>query len=264
WGNFSIHHRLKQYLPEELTQVFWIFNWESGTPEYEKILRLGLGDILEEVKARKERLNQEYLAASLNGEEFVKKRDTLEGMIITLEAAINWSKRYAQLASALAEVEPDLIRKKELETIAATCEHVPENPARTLPEALQCYWFIHLIINFIDLPQVGSGVRFDDVFYPFFEKDVQEGRLNREQAQEWVEFVFVKFQETGFLHAPIWSGFGGGALGYQTITIGGVDAMGKDITNEMSYIILDATKSVRAIVPPLALRWHDGIPKKLV
>ncbi|NIP35818.1 MAG: hypothetical protein GWN18_12715, partial [Thermoplasmata archaeon] len=74
--------------------------------------------------------------------------------------------------------------------------------------------------------------------YPFYEQDVREGRITRDEAQECVEFLFVKFQETGFLHAPIWSGFGGGALGFQTVTIGGVDARGNDVTNELSYIVL--------------------------
>jgi formate C-acetyltransferase len=104
----------------------------------------------------------------------------------------------------------------------------------------------------------------DQSFRPFTSGTSLRAGSLRDEAQECVEFLFVKFQETGFLHAPIWSGFGGGALGFQTVTIGGVDAQGNDVTNELSYLVLDATKSVRAIVPPLALRWHDGIPAKLV
>lgn len=264
WGDFSIHHRLRKYLPEELANVFWIFNWECATPNYEKILKVGLKGILEEARERQCKLDGEYMAETLNGIEFVKKKDFLNSTIIALEAVINWSKRYAKLARALAEAETDPIRRQELETIARTCEWVPENPARSLQEALQCYWFVHLVVNFIELPQVGSGIRFDQCFNRFYEEDVRAGRLNREQTQELVECLFVKFQETGFLHAPIWSGFGGGALGFQTVTIGGTDSEGRDITNEMSYIVLDACKSVRAIVPPLALRWHDEIPRKLV
>ena len=264
WGNSSIHHMLRGYLPEDLKEIFWIFNWESATPNYGKILEIGLGGILVEVKTRKAALDAEYMAESMSGVDYVKKTNALESMIITIEAAIAWSKRYAALAAELAGAESDAERKSELEAIAAACEHVSEHPARSLQEALQCYWLVHLIVNFIDIPQVGSGVRFDQCFNRFFEKDVTEGRLDRAGAQELVEFLFVKFQETGFLHAPIWSGFGGGALGYQTVTLGGVDSEGVDVTNEMSYILLDATMSVRAIVPPLALRWHDRMPGKLV
>ena len=264
WGNNSIHHRHKSYLPDELREVFYVFNFEASTPNYKKILQKGLKGILEEVRERLARLDAEFMEGKINGDEFVVMKDELDAMVITIEAAVGWAKRYATLARDLAEREADPARKDELETMAAHCEWVPENPARTYAEALQCYWLIHLIINFIDLPQVGSGIRMDQIFYPYYAADVEAGRLTREEAQEWLEFIFVKFQETGFLHAPLWSGFGGGALGFQTVTIGGVDERGQDITNEMSYIVLDATKTVRAIVPPLALRWHDGIPRKLV
>ena len=264
WGDHSIHHRAKKYLTSELAEQFWIFNWESATPNYEKILSIGLRGIIEETKARLNRLNNDYDAEKLNGLDFVRKKDFLESAIITLEAVVRWSKRYAAMAADMAKKESDVLRKAELMQIAEVCARVPEHPARTLFEAIQSYWLVHLVINFIELPQVGSGIRFDVVFNPYFEKDLASGAMTREKAQELVEFLFVKFQETGFLHAPIWSGFGGGALGFQTVTIGGVDSRGRDVTNEMSMIILDATKSVRAIVPPLALRWHDGIPKKLV
>lgn len=264
WGNSSLHHRLRSYLPDELNEVFWIFNWESSTPNYEKILRVGLKGILEEVRQRKEKLEEDYMAETMTGIEYVSKRDELDAMALSLEASIRWAKRYAAMARDKAEKTLDPSRKEELKAIADICEWVPENPARTFHEALQSYWLIHLIINFIELPMVGTGIRFDKVMNRFYEKDVQEGRIDRDQAQELVEFLIVKFQETGFLHAPIWSGFGGGTLGYQTVTLGGVDSEGKDITNEMSYIFMDAVKTVKAIVPPLALRWHDDIPEDLV
>jgi pyruvate formate-lyase/glycerol dehydratase family glycyl radical enzyme len=264
WGNSSLHHKLKAYLPEELKEVFWIFNWESTTPNYDRIFKLGLKGILIEVEERVDKLENDYVRGMMNGVDYIKMKDELLAMTITLKAVIAWSKRYADLAREMASQETLAARKKELLMIAGICEKVPEHPAGSLPEALQSYWLIHLVINFLDLPQVGSGIRFDQCLNAYLEKDLNEGRLTRAEAQEWVEFVFVKFQETGFLHAPIWSGFGGGALGYQTITIGGVDEKGRDITNEMSMIVLDAVISVRAIVPPLALRWHDGIPAKLV
>jgi len=264
WGNRSIHHMSKKYLTPELKEQFWIFNWESATPNYDKILSIGLKGILEEARERLKKLDREYMDETINGIDFVKKKDFLESTIITLEAVCRWSKRYAELARNLAKSEKEVLRKVELANIAEVCDRVPENPARTLHEAIQSYWFIHLVVNFLEMPQVGSGIRFDVVFNPFYEKDLADGKMTRESAQELVEFLFVKFQETGFLHAPIWSGFGGGALGFQTVTIGGVDSNGRDVTNEMSFIILDATKTVRAIVPPLALRWHDGIPGKLV
>ncbi|MDY6850794.1 MAG: pyruvate formate lyase family protein, partial [Thermodesulfobacteriota bacterium] len=147
---------------------------------------------------------------------------------------------------------------------AEICDWVPGNPARTLHEALQCINFVHFVVTFIELPLVGWGIRLDKCCGQFYDDDIQAGRITRDQAQELVECLFVKNQETGYLHSPLWSGFGGGALGYQTLNIGGMDSSGKDITNEISYIVLDAMQAIRTVTPPLALRYHDGTPKKLV
>ncbi|MEM2136308.1 MAG: pyruvate formate lyase family protein [Candidatus Jordarchaeaceae archaeon] len=265
WDKLAVHHIFKRIIPKGVAdEIVYVFNWECATPNYQKIFQIGLKGIIQEAQKRKERLVKELVEGKINGEEYVKKTMFLDSVIIVLEAAINWAKRYAKLARELAEKEENPLRRRELETIAKNCEWVPENPPRTLHEALQCYWLIHLIVNFIELPMVGDGIRFDVCFNPYYEKDLKEGRITREQAQEIVECVFVKSQETGFLHPPVWSGAGGGAIGFQTITIGGTDSDGNDVTNEMSYIVLDAMKSVRTVTPPIALRWHDKIPKKLI
>ena len=264
WENLAIHHLFKNVIPKELYNEFYVFNWESATPNFEKLFKLGLKGIIQEAEERLGRLEKEWLIGSNNGENYVHKKQFLQAVIITMEGTINWAKRYAELAKKKAENIDNPIRKAELEQIARNCEWVPENPPRTLQEALQYYWFIHLIVNFIDLPMVGDGIRFDVCFNPYYENDLKENKITRDQAQELVECIFVKSQETGFLHPPIWSGAGGGAIGFQTITIGGINSEGKDITNEMSYIVLDAMNSVRTVTPPLALRWNNKIPKKLI
>lgn len=265
WDKLAVHHLFKRMIPKGVAdEIVYVFNWECATPNYQKIFQIGLKGIIQEAEKRKERLVKELVEGGINGEDYVEKTRFLDSVIIVLEAAINWAKRYAKLAHEMAERENNQARRRELETIAKNCEWVPENPPRTLLEALQCYWLIHLIVNFIELPMVGDGIRFDVCFNPYYEKDLKEGRITREQAQELVECIFVKSQETGFLHPPVWSGAGGGAIGFQTITIGGTDSEGNDVTNEISYIVLDAMKSVRTVTPPLALRWHDKIPKKLI
>jgi len=111
---------------------------------------------------------------------------------------------------------------------------------------------------------VGCGVRFDKVFYPFYKKDVEAGKITREEAQELFECVWIKFLETGFLHPPIWSGSGGGGLGWQTVTIGGTTNEGGDVTNDVTYLVLDSVDALKTLQPPLALRWHSGTPRELL
>jgi len=264
WKNLSIHNIYKAYLPEELEDYTYTFNFECATPNYEKILSIGLNGIISEVQEKKKRLKDNLLNSTINALDYVQRNEFLDAVIISLDSAIKWGKRYAELARKTADSEQDPKRRAELEAIAQTCEQVPGNPARTLHEAIQSFWFIHLIVNFIEMPMVGDGIRFDVCMGPFYEKDFKEGRIDKDQALEMVECLFVKSQETGFLHPPIWSGQGGGAIGYQTLNIGGVDSDGKDVTNEISFLVLEAMKNIKTVTPPLAFRWHDNTPKKLV
>jgi len=264
WKNSAVHNLLRGYLPKELSDITYVLNYDVGTPNYDKLLNLGLKGFIKEAKQRKERLEKEFVSEKIDATTYLKKREFLDAVVIVLTAAITWAKRYSRLARILARFEKDSLKKQELELIAENCDHVPENPARTLHEAIQSYWLIHLIVNVIELPTMGDGIRFDVSMGQFYEKDLEKGLVTREMAQELVECTFIKSLETGYLQPSIWSGLGPGGLGFQTLSIGGVDSDGNDVTNEISLIILDAMKSIRTVTPPLALRWHDKIPKRLI
>jgi len=271
WKSRAVHGMERDLLPEEI-KPFWRYKgvgyfgyyFEVSTPDYEKVFKVGFKGILEEVEEKAKEVDKAYNDMMMDAKEFLEKKQFLESVMIVLKATINWAKRYALVAKEMAANEKDEGKRRELEEIAQICGWIPENPARTLHEALQCFCLIHYINSFLELPQVGCGARFDRLFYPFYKKDKEEGKITREGAQELVECLWIKFQETGFIHPPIWSGLGGGGLGWQTVTIGGTTEDGEDASNEMSHIVLDATKNIRTIQPPLALRWHDKIPKDLV
>ena len=130
---------------------------------------------------------------------------------------------------------------------------------RTLHEALQCYYFILLITKVIELQGTGTGDRFDQIMYPYYKKDKEEGRITREQAQELVEFVFLKQNEFGDLVPPMTE-----ALTLRVSTIGGVTSDGDDATNEMTYIAMDAKDAMGLAQPALAVRLHNKTPKEFM
>jgi formate C-acetyltransferase len=148
-----------------------------------------------------------------------------------------------------AKTIKDPKRLAELDKMIEACKQAPAKPARNLHEALQCFIMINFIINYIDQPQVGNGVRFDKIFRPFYEKDIKEKVLTRDQAKELVEAVWVKVEEGGYVRPPLWANIGGGGLGFQTVTFGGVDKDGHDITNELTYIGLEVTGELQTIAP---------------
>ena len=271
WRNLAIGGRERELVPEEIKPYwyfkgpfFWTNNYELGTPDYEKLFRVGITGRIKEADEKLKEVEKDYIEARINSDDYLKKKRFLEAVKIVLNGFTCWAKRYGKLSKETAEKEKNETRRREIEEISEICDWIAEKPPRTLQEAIQLFLFVHLVVNFIELPQVGCGIRADTLFYPFYKRDVENGRMTREKAQELLECLWVKFLETGFLHPPIWSGFGGGGLGWQTVTIGGVTPENEDVTNEMTYLVLESTKALQTLQPPLALRVHDRTPTELL
>ena len=109
---------------------------------YEKVLHKGLKGIRAEVEYYLAQVDQPYDHYSLQ-----EKRDFYKAVLISIDAAMAYAKRYADLAREIASKEADPKRKKELERIAEVCEQVPANPARDWWEAVQSVWMMHVIIS---------------------------------------------------------------------------------------------------------------------
>jgi formate C-acetyltransferase len=156
----------------------------------------------------------------------------------------------------------DAKRKAELEEMSQICEWVPENPPRTLHEALQFFWFVNLVARTLDLQSSGNGERIDQIFYPFYKKDKEDKRMTYDQAQELVEHLLLKFNEEGALIPP--SQPAAGPLITRVTTLGGVTKEGADATNEMTYIFMDAKNDMGMNQPALAIRLHPQTPQALL
>ncbi len=195
--------------------------------------------------------------------DYVEQKEFLQAVIVALTAVIRFSGRYAEMAREMAAKVADQEARKRLEDIATTCERVPEHPPRSLVEALQSFFFIH-VARYIEYSTLGIGVRFDKLFGPYYERDIREGRISRDEALELLQLLWVKFHELGLVYSPLLSGIYGGVESLQAITLGGVDEDGKDVTNEMTYLVLETAKTMRTLEPSIALRYHAGTPRKLL
>ncbi|RJR33101.1 MAG: hypothetical protein C4576_28625 [Desulfobacteraceae bacterium] len=268
WKDKSVQGMERDAVPKRVQEhwrfvgpIVWGHFAESGVPDFEKVFRIGLNGIIAEAKSRMAKIEED---SGLPSEDFIRQKRFLDAVVISLEAAVRWGKRYAHLAREMAPAEENPARRGELEEIGRVCEWVPGNPPRTLHEALQSFWFIHLIHHLIELYQNGCAVRLDQVLYPIYKKQKEEGKISRAEAQQLLEFLWIKMEELGVLLMPlVGSGVAGNTM-WQTITVGGVTPEGEDATNEMSYIILDACKEMRTIQPSIALRYHDKMDQEFL
>ena len=188
-----------------------------------------------------------------------------EACIIQCKALIKYAHRMAEEAERQATECTDEKRKKELLVIAENCGVVPENPPQTFHQALQAVWFAHVYFH-IEVATTGCGFgRFDQYMWPYYKKDViDEKNITREEALEMLECLYLKTCEvyevrstwdaTAFAGYPMW----------QILMVGGQTPDGKDATNELSYVCLEAADALQIKQPVMALRVWDETPDELM
>ena len=223
-------------------------------PDYARVLTRGLSAIAREAQER-------LTALDLTDPGAIRKRDFCQAAVVVAEAAIRFAGRFAERAEQMAAAEACPDRRAELSKIARICRKVPAEPAETFHEALQAFWFVHLIIQIESNGHSISPGRFDQYMSAFYEADRTGGRLDRDGALELLDCLWVKFNEVMKLRDKTASiGFGGYPL-FQNLIVGGQGVDGRDATNELSYLCLDATRRTRLPQPSLSVRVHRETPR---
>jgi len=192
------------------------------------------------------------------------KRIFYEACLIALKAVLKFAKRYADLARELAEKEEDPGRKAELLQIAANCEHVPANPPRNLWEALQAVNLLHHAYCYDSAAFIYIPGRMDQFLYPFYKKDLEDGRLTKEEAQTLLECQLLKYSDSRILWDFQSALFYSGNPTIHVVTIGGVTPDGKDASNDVSYMIIDAYKHLKMQEPELTCVIHKDTPDEFL
>lgn len=226
--------------------------------DFEKMLKRGCKGMREEAQAR--------MAALKHPRDLAYKKPFYEAAIIACDALSLFARRYSELAAKMAAKTKDAQRKKELEEIAAVCAWVPENPARTFREAIQSQWFTQLFARFEELVggQINSG-RMDQYFYPTYKKDIEEGRLTPEAAQELFQCLWLNtMQSTESQMSPAMAKGRQGFSHHETVTIGGQTPDGLDATNELTYVLLESTRPLPMSYPELGVRIHANTPDRFL
>ncbi|MEW6555044.1 MAG: pyruvate formate lyase family protein [Actinomycetota bacterium] len=235
---------LLRYVSEQLRPTYYLINEAGGIghflPGYDRMIQLGVEGYLELMRGKEGPL---YEAA----------RTACEGLLV-------FAGRLADEAERLARTEENAVRRAELVDIAAVCRKVPARPAEGLQEALQSMWLTHLAVNLESLNSAVSFGRIDQYLYPYYEKDMAEGRLTREEAKDLLLSFTAKAAEHVFLLSERISQFHGGYLVVQAAIVGGMDRQGDDATNDLTYIFLDVMEEAGLRDPNYQARVHAGSP----
>ncbi len=194
------------------------------------------------------------------------RQEELKAMLICADALIAFAHRHADKALALARQEADPQRRAELERIARVCRRVPAHAPRDFWEALQAYWFVHLGVT-IELNPWDAFCpgRLDQHLYPFYKKGLEEGTLSREQAEELLQCLWIKFNNQP---APPKVGVTAAESSTYTdfaqINLGGVRPDGSDAVNEVTYLLLDVIEEMRLLQPSSSIQVSKKNPDRFI
>jgi len=256
WTGRTIREMIFKNMSAEWMEAYkagiWTEFMEQRAPGHtaggERIFKLGILDIKKEIKNAMERLDP-------SDPEYFEKMEELKAMDIVADAILIYARRYAELLQKMAREEKDYERKKELEQMAEICRWVPARSPRTFWEALQHYWFIHVGITYETNPWDSfTPGRLDIWLYPFYKKDIEEGRLTKEKAEELLACFFLKFSsqpappKVGVTHeeSATYNDF-------SKINLGGLKEDGSNAVNELSYLILEVYDKLRTLQPNFAV-----------
>ena len=184
------------------------------------------------------------MLAALDSQEQTPERKAFRK---ALNCVLHLAKRYRNIAlSQLHSAEGQ--RKEILQLIADTLAHVPACGARNLYEAMQSYILLWQVMCIEQAPNpfafsVGGA---DKIFYPYMND------ASRQEAASLFKHFLVFFN----VGERSW------AIS-QNILLSGKDTQGNDLTNPMTYAILDAYYEMNLPQPILSVKLHKNTPRAL-
>ncbi len=236
--------------------------WRSAvgeiTPDYQDIIfKKGFGGIRDEAIEKLSNLEP------LTGDN-IDKINFYKSVVESCNGIITLAERYSEKAREMALLENDAKRKEELLKISEICNNIPKNPPSTFYEAIQTVWFVQLGSILSENSLALNLGRFDRYMYPFYERDLRNGRITEEEAQELIEALWLKLSEWVWAISKNTAQYFAGYNSFQNLTVGGRKRDGSDATNDISYMCLVASKNVKTHQPGLSVRIHPDCPQEFL
>lgn len=261
WNGKTLYDYVRKNLPKEVNDA-----WDAGVTDetwvcaaglgneivdYKMVVEKGLEDVLKRIQEKKDSID-------ILDPDALKQLHFLEAAKLGNEAVLNYSNRLADKCEEEAGKTDDPEYKKELMELAEICRYVPFHPARTFQEAVQSIFMVLLAVHMESNGHAISLGRFDQYVYPLYKKDIEEGRITKEKALEIIECFFIKCNELNKLRSwPDTEFF----MGYQmfiNLAICGQTVEGKDATNDISRMCIQACRELKLITPSVSVKCFDG------
>jgi len=259
----TVQKRFQSYLNSDLRDIMekLVFTVDveisSGIghffPGHENILQYGIDGLINKAEISLKKFSQDE-----------NKKIFLTAVIVLLNAAKKFISRFSILANEMAKKEKSTERKTELLEISSICSNIAGRTPKNFKEAIQLIYFTHLISGLEDGGFAISIGRLDQYLYSYYKNDKKEKKINDEEVQYLIECFFLKL-------STLWNYvISKGVIAVEgppiaeNVVIGGVDRYGKDVTNELSEIVLDAYSHIKTVQPTFCVRIHEATSEDFI
>jgi len=226
-------------------------------PDYPRVLQEGFKGIHADIMAHYDELSP--------AEQKGRKGAQLRAMAVAAEMPRDLASKYSRLCLQLASRELEPNRHNELERMADMLSRVPWEPAETFWDAVQALWLTHmLVMSDENYPGPGTSFgRIDQYLYPYWEWSIQNG-MTEEEGKEILKCFWIH-ANTAYDAMIRTGGNQGITAGYgQLITLTGMGKNGEDLSNALTYAILDVIDDLSPILEPKPnVRLHRNTPPQL-
>ena len=220
-------------------------------PDYPTLLSRGFRWYVDEAKLK------------LDNELSEEQRSFYRSVIISLEAALRWIKRYGKLAKQLS-IEEKGQRKTELLEMAAMAMTLMERPVQSFWECVQATYLVHILQLIESNGHSFCFGRFDQYAYPYYKRDIDNGILSESSALEIITHFFLMTNSTNKIRPNGHTKFSQGYPLYSNLMIGGLTPGGEDATNALSFLCIEAMNLTALKEPNFAMRYHQNTPAELL
>ena len=212
---------------------------------YDTVLCGGLNGLIRQAQARCEEAETE------------KERAFLEAAIAGNQALIAIARRLADEAQRLAAGEESSEIRRRLERIAETARRVPAQPPATFYEALNTILFMREVTQSLEGNGISVFGHLDRILWPYYQDDLAKGIITREGAKDLLGF-FLAFSDVRFGMRQAQKHVGTNT----TVGIGGCDAQGDIVFNEITRMVAEVYLEARLVDPKLNARVSARHPRE--
>jgi len=213
-------------------------DFDHSVPDWDAIFTLGLPGLRERAREFRRR-RRESGAMTPDAEAY------FEGIEITYTAMLEMLGRFREHALHHAKGNPRVL------ACARSLEVLQQGPPTNTYEVLHLIYLYFMFSEYVDRLQVRSLGNLDRTVYPYYVRDLQEGRYSEAQIREFFAYFMMQF-------ASIANPWG------HPFYFGGTRKDGTSEINELSYLILDEFDKLNICSPKLQLKISPNTPPAFI